>query len=121
MHRLADLLGHDVTMDSWPGRGSAFRVIVARGESADVHEENEPAAPVRVATERLLVARGCVPLFAPDAKTAAVPAVIVLGESHADELERILASGYLLLHKPVAPARLRSALAWLLSDAHRPA
>ena len=44
-----------------------------------------------------------------------VPAVLVSGESSAEELARIKKSGFLLLHKPVPPARLRSALAFLLS------
>jgi hypothetical protein len=43
-----------------------------------------------------------------------VPAVLVSGASSADELARIEASGILLLHKPVPPARLRSVLAHLL-------
>jgi len=44
-----------------------------------------------------------------------VPAALVSGESSADELARIKESGFLLLHKPVPPARLRSALAFLLA------
>ena len=44
-----------------------------------------------------------------------VPAMLVSGESSADELARIKASGFLVLHKPVPPAKLRSALAHLLS------
>ena len=45
-----------------------------------------------------------------------VPAVLVSGESSAEELARIKASGFLLLHKPVPPAKLRSALAYLLAS-----
>ena len=44
-----------------------------------------------------------------------VPAMLVSGESSAEELTRIKASGLLLLHKPVPPAKLRSALAFVLS------
>jgi signal transduction histidine kinase/CheY-like chemotaxis protein len=46
-----------------------------------------------------------------------VPAVLVSGESTASELARIQACGVPLLHKPVAPARLRSVLTHLLSGA----
>jgi len=44
----------------------------------------------------------------------AIPAVIVSGASAPDDLARIKASGTPLLHKPVAPAKLRSTLAYLL-------
>ena len=45
----------------------------------------------------------------------AVPAIIVSGESSSEELARIERSGFMLLHKPIAPARLRAALAYLLA------
>jgi CheY-like chemotaxis protein len=48
-----------------------------------------------------------------------VPALVVSGESHPGELARIRGSGFMLLHKPVAPARLRSALAHLLQPRER--
>ena len=48
----------------------------------------------------------------------AVPAIIVSGESSSEELARIERSGFLLLHKPIAPARLRAALSFLLAQAH---
>ncbi len=44
----------------------------------------------------------------------AIPAVIVSGASFPDDLARIKASGMPLLHKPVAPAKLRSTLAYLV-------
>jgi len=44
----------------------------------------------------------------------AIPALIVSGASAPDDLNRIKATGMPLLHKPVAPAKLRSALAFLL-------
>ena len=44
----------------------------------------------------------------------AIPALIVSGASAPDDLARIKASGMPLLHKPVAPAKLRSAIAFLL-------
>ena len=43
-----------------------------------------------------------------------IPAVIVSGASSPEDFARIKSSGFPLLHKPVAPARLRSALAFLL-------
>jgi signal transduction histidine kinase/CheY-like chemotaxis protein len=45
-----------------------------------------------------------------------VPAMLVSGESSPAELARIKASGVLLLHKPVQPAKLRAALAFLLVE-----
>ena len=44
-----------------------------------------------------------------------IPAVVVSGESSAAELDRIRAAGFMLLHKPVAPARMRAALSFLLA------
>jgi CheY-like chemotaxis protein len=52
-----------------------------------------------------------------DAVGADVPAVLVSGESHPDELARIRDSGLMVIHKPVPPARLRSTLAHLLQAA----
>ncbi len=43
-----------------------------------------------------------------------VPAIVVSGESSSEELARITAAGFMLLHKPVAPAKLRAALSYLL-------
>jgi CheY-like chemotaxis protein len=47
----------------------------------------------------------------------AIPAALVSGASSADDLARIEASGVLLLHKPVPPARLRSIVAHLVGHA----
>jgi two-component system, sensor histidine kinase len=44
-----------------------------------------------------------------------VPAVLVSGESATAELARIKASGVLLLHKPLPPARLRSIVAHMVT------
>ena len=44
----------------------------------------------------------------------AVPALLISGDTGARELARVKESGLLLLTKPVAPARLRSALHALL-------
>ena len=49
-----------------------------------------------------------------------IPAVLISGESSTAELARIKASGFLLLHKPVPPAKLRSALAFLLRASVEP-
>jgi len=49
----------------------------------------------------------------------AVPAVLVSGESSADELALIKASGFPLLHKPVPPARLRAAVVYMLQASRR--
>jgi signal transduction histidine kinase/CheY-like chemotaxis protein len=49
-----------------------------------------------------------------------IPAVLISGESSTAELARIKASGLLLLHKPVPPAKLRSAVAFLLRASPEP-
>lgn len=49
-----------------------------------------------------------------------VPAIIVSGESTSEELARIREAGFVLLHKPVSPARLRAALSHLLAWQGRP-
>ena len=45
-----------------------------------------------------------------------IPTVLLSGESSATELARIKASGYLLLHKPATPAKLRATLFHLLAS-----
>ncbi|MEP6702622.1 MAG: hybrid sensor histidine kinase/response regulator, partial [Betaproteobacteria bacterium] len=49
-----------------------------------------------------------------------VPALIVSGESSADELARIRTSGLPMLHKPVLPAKLRSMMFYLLTRSDVP-
>lgn len=49
-----------------------------------------------------------------------IPAVLVSGESSTTELALIKASGFMLLHKPVPPAKLRSALAFQLRASREP-
>jgi CheY-like chemotaxis protein len=44
-----------------------------------------------------------------------LPAIVISGESSTTGIARIAASGLILLHKPVPPAKLRSALTFLLS------
>ena len=45
-----------------------------------------------------------------------VPAIVVSGESTGDQIARIRDAGFTLLHKPVAPAKLRAALAHVLTS-----
>jgi CheY-like chemotaxis protein len=45
-----------------------------------------------------------------------IPAVIISGESSAEELAQIKASGLPMLHKPVRPAKLRSMIFFLLGE-----
>ena len=77
VRRTAGLLGHRIELSSWPGRGSVFRVLVARSVApADReagHEQALPAAPldglrvlviddeapIRFALQGLLEAWGC--------------------------------------------------------------
>jgi signal transduction histidine kinase/ActR/RegA family two-component response regulator len=170
VRRLAQLLGHDVSVASRVARGSVFRVRVPIGRRAALADPRSPRsasdvaigrrvlvvddeAAVREATARLLTQWGCAVVTAADRESAAhayrdglqpdamivdfrlaqrtngldaiawlrerfgpVPAVLVSGASSADELAQIEASGILLLHKPVPPARLRSVLAYLLGQ-----
>ncbi|MFO1324610.1 MAG: ATP-binding protein [Burkholderiales bacterium] len=46
---------------------------------------------------------------------ASVPAIVVSGESSSEELARLKAAGFMVMHKPVAPAKLRAALSYLLA------
>ncbi len=172
VRRLATLLGHDLRVDSRPGRGTVFRIVVASAPEDAVtalpeHQFAEPIGPlsgrrilvvddeepVREGTRQLLASWGCIACVAADAASAvsgcteqpvpdamlvdfrlpggrdglatiaavraacgaSVPAIIVSGESTGDEIARINASGFMLLHKPVPPARLRAALAHLLA------
>jgi DNA-binding response OmpR family regulator len=48
-----------------------------------------------------------------------VPVLLVTGDTAADRLKEAHESGYLLLHKPVAPAKLRQVMHHLLSSSGR--
>ena len=50
-----------------------------------------------------------------DAVQSPVPAMIVTGDTDPDRLREAAASGHLLLHKPLVPARLRAAMESLLA------
>ncbi len=51
---------------------------------------------------------------------AAVPAVLISGDTAPERLREAKASGYRLLHKPVQPAKLRAVLSHLCSTASKP-
>ena len=104
-------LGTSTLLASWGSRCVAAATVdeaIARadGEAPDamiVDWRLAAGATGLDAVERLRAAFG-----------AAIPALIVSGASAPDDLNRIKATGMPLLHKPVAPAKLRSALAFLL-------
>lgn len=171
VRRLAELLGHRVELDSRPGRGSVFRIVVPRGnlDNAAIGAPQAVQLPhdldgqrivvvddeleIRDGMRTLLVQWGCVPIVTASAAEAVahlgdngtpdaiiadyrlrdgedgidavlhlrarfgaeLPAIVISGESGAAGLARIKASGLILLHKPVSPAKLRSALTFLLA------
>jgi CheY-like chemotaxis protein len=92
-------------------------IVVADAESAIAALRDGAPADVLVVDYRLRGGRDGLQAIDAVRKAAgrAIPALIVSGESHADELARIKASGLLIVHKPVPPARLRSVIAWLVS------
>uniref|UniRef100_UPI000D3C6779 ATP-binding response regulator n=1 Tax=unclassified Variovorax TaxID=663243 RepID=UPI000D3C6779 len=51
---------------------------------------------------------------------AAIPALLVSGDTDPRRLSEVAARGWRMLHKPVAPADLRAAIGELLADAGRP-
>ena len=165
--RLCDLLGHDLSFASAPGRGTTFRIllepaqapagtpadasppppetslagtlVVVIDDERDVRDsmvallrawdcevlafasaqEALAARPAGSPAPSLLVVdyrldAGAIGLEAAEALRgawgAAVPVVIISGESSGAELARIRQSGLPLLHKPVPPAKLKSLL-----------
>jgi signal transduction histidine kinase/ActR/RegA family two-component response regulator len=89
-------------------------VTAADSESAARAFDDAPPDAMIVDFRLAHGANGLEAIAALRERFGAVPAVLVSGASSADELARIEASGILLLHKPVPPARLRSVLAHLL-------
>jgi signal transduction histidine kinase/ActR/RegA family two-component response regulator len=174
--RLARLMGHRLTLQSTPGKGTRFRLALLRAQSADALTppeqviDLEPFAnrrallveddpDIRIATINLLEQWGirvtvCKSRddvatlldngFRPDIALVdlrldtvddgidviellrqrlgpELPAILLSGDTGAAELARVRASGVPLLTKPVAPARLKSALhAFLAGSALRP-
>ena len=173
VRRLVTLMGHRLSLDSVPGRGTRFRLALPRAAKADalVPLEQDPGIEpfvgrrvllveddpdIRLATINLLEQWGMRVVAcnsrrevedvldggaAPDIALvdlrldtvddgldvvelvrarlgAALPALLLSGDTGAAELARVRASGIPLLTKPVAPARLKSALhAYLSGDA----
>jgi CheY-like chemotaxis protein len=178
VERLARLLDHPLSLESEPGRGSTFRVMVpeapARGAARERARSSGlhalPGARSPLAGRRILVVdddldillgmralleqwgaeallassaeealEGLDPKAPPDAVIAdyrlgdalgteviealrrraarSIPALVVTGSRSAELLEDLARHGLLHLAKPLAPARLRAALAELLRDA----
>ena len=177
--RLGRLLGHPIEINSQPGRGSRFSMLVPLAAV-----RREPAAPpfalqdvaafdrlkdrlvvvidddelVRDGMGRLLQGWQCQVVTAAsdepiltrlaaegrrpdliisdyqlaDGRTGlqaierlrgalgeAIPALLISGDTAPERLREASASGHQLLHKPVAPARLRATLNHLLQDRDR--
>ena len=90
-------------------------IVAADADAALAALRDGPRPDVLVVDYRLAAGRdGLDTIAAIRAAHGDVPALIVSGESHPAALARIRESGFMVLHKPVPPARLRSALAHLL-------
>jgi signal transduction histidine kinase len=167
VQRLAQLLGHELEVQSAPGRGARFSVAVPRAShraAAAAHAEElralaNPLSGCRIAvvdddpnvleaTRELLSSWGCEVRVAADSSEAhgllasgwapdfvlsdyhlseqtsgleviaglrravgaAFPAALVTGDTAPDHLEEMRATGFPVLQKPLAPARLRAVL-----------
>jgi signal transduction histidine kinase/CheY-like chemotaxis protein len=173
VRRLVTLMGLKLELQSVPGRGTRFRLVLLRAPSADppAPPERDPGThafagrrallveddpDIRLATANLLDQWGLSVTacksraevdalldagFSPDIALvdlrldamddgidvierlrarlgAALPALLLSGDTGAAELVRVQSSGVPLLTKPVSPARLKSALhAYLAGDA----
>jgi two-component system, sensor histidine kinase len=170
--RLSVLLNHPVTLVSRPGKGSVFRVQVARGRADEVPTTErriklgdmagfhdalvcvvDDEESVREGMKSMLRKWSCDVLVAgsgaelmqklmtvkrvPDLVisdyrlrkeengihviesvreeyNAPIPALLVTGDTGPERLREALASGLIILHKPVNPARLRTLMTNLL-------
>lgn len=176
VQRIARLLDHPVGVQSTPGRGSMFSVLVPLGDAAAARgdevgvpalEHRFPGLRVAVIDDEPSICAGMSELLGRwgcTVTTAAssgelierlertgtqvdvlicdyrigssetgleavadvnralgrnVPTLLVTGDTAIDRLREVHDSGYLLLHKPVAPAKLRQTLYHLLA-ASRP-
>jgi signal transduction histidine kinase/CheY-like chemotaxis protein len=171
VRRLTAILGHALSLDSWPGRGSVFRVAADRREAGEAEAAPPPAAPaatagglilavddeaqIRVGMAELLRSWGHEVVVAGGAEEACAimagrpppdlvicdyrlrdgesgvdairrlhaafgrptPALLITGDTAAENIREALASGYPLLHKPLSHGRLRAAVTSLLRPA----
>lgn len=172
VRKIAQILGHEVTVRSWMGKGSVFAISVNAtveqaverrvpgqrdiGQFASEHVlviDDDPDA--RDSMSRLLVGWGLRPVAVDGAEAAMaylrdgkdpprlivcdyrlprvtgielirtiraelgreLPALIVTGETAADSVAAMQASGLAVLHKPVRPAKLRALISALLEGA----
>ncbi len=174
--RLAALLGHEITVRSYVGRGSCFAITVPLIQDSSCYSLPLTATTpskvlqnhrvlvldddeaVLAAMDGLLERWGCTVIKASSLEEAQeriqatasppellivdyrlqgqlsgleavailqkalrryVPALVITGDTAPDRLREAEASGYPLLHKPVQPAKLRSALHHLLHQRER--
>jgi CheY-like chemotaxis protein len=108
--------GMETLLESW-----GCRPLLARnGEEALAQVKAHSRAPdFIIADYQLGGGATCLDMIA--AVEAAcgrkLPTVIVTGDTRAEDLRQAQASGHLVLHKPVMPARLRTGLTRLLGRA----
>ena len=168
VRRLTAILRHPLELESWPGRGSVFRIEAARAIWAAETELPDPAnlaglksglilaiddeGLIRTAMAELLRSWGHRVVVAADGDGAiaaleglagpdlivcdyrlrdgangvdvirtlrrefgrGVPALLVTGETAAENLREAVASGFPILHKPLSHARLRAAVTSLI-------
>jgi signal transduction histidine kinase len=168
VRRLSMILGHRLSLESRPGRGTVFRVALPRAEAPPLPArparqaadgEQRPGvvlvvddeAAIRIGMAELLSGWGHTVMAAADAEEALglaraagqapdlivsdyrlrgedgiavirrlnaafgdTPAILLTGDTAPERLREAEASGYPLLHKPVAHGRLRAAVTNLL-------
>ena len=168
VRRLTALMRHPLDLESWPGRGSVFRIEAPKAIWTPDAAATEPLAAaglksglilaiddegqIRTAMAELLRSWGHRVVVAADGAEAlaalekqagpdliicdyrlrdgangvdliralreefgrGVPALLVTGETAAENLREAVASGFPLLHKPLSHARLRAAVTSLI-------